>query len=182
MFDPEYYVGAWRLPGEPWRTTKYSDGAAVPGDAETAVWERRVFFCVPVPGEAPWASGDGGAANAGGAATSPAAGGRSDKRRRPGEAEDASMDSDVSLPTLEESPASADSKRTRAHPDAAAPAAQPADPAAAATLPGGVTGGFILKARSRPQPPRSVANALSRHPLATHSSLRSASPGLRLGR
>ena len=166
MFDPEYYVGAWRLPGQPWHTTKYTDGAAVPADAETAVWERRIFFCVPVPGEAPWANGDaGGSAAAAAAATSPAGAGRGDKRRRggPGEAEDVSMDSELSFPTPEESPASADSKRVRP-PDAAAHGvAQPSDPTARAALPDGATAGFMVKVRgSRASRRRCRASALSR--------------------
>ena len=168
MFDPEYYVGAWRLPGQPWHTTKYSDGAAVPADAETAVWERRIFFCVPVPGEAPWANGDGGgsAAASGAGATRPAGAGRGDKRRRggPGEAEDASMDSGLSFPTPEESPASADSKRVRPQPDAPThPAAMLSDPTAHAPLPDGATAGFIVKVRgSRASRLRRVATPLSR--------------------
>ena len=168
MFDPEYYVGAWRLPGQPWHTTKYSDGAAVPADAETAVWERRIFFCVSVPGEAPWANGDAGGsgAAAGTGASSPAGAGRGDKRRRggPGEAEDVSMDSGLSFPTPEESPASADSKRVRPQPDAPTHlAAQPSDPMAHASLPDGATAGFIVKARgSRASRPRCVATPLSR--------------------
>jgi len=58
MFDPEFYVGAWRLPGGAWRTAKYCDALppeACADEAETVVWERRVFHLVPVPGEARWA-------------------------------------------------------------------------------------------------------------------------------
>lgn len=56
MYDPEYYVGAWRVPGGAWVTCKYADDACVPPGAETVLWERRVFRLVPVPGEAGWAA------------------------------------------------------------------------------------------------------------------------------
>jgi hypothetical protein len=167
MFDPEFYVGAWRLPGEAWRTTKYTEGASVPEGAEVVTWERRVFFCVPVPGEAPWARGSGGGAGgdaggaSGAAAAAAAAASRADKRRRgdAGEEADASMDSDASLTTPEASPASADSKRTRplAGGAGAAGAAPHAAGAAAAEplsgLPPDPAGqAFILKARARTPP------------------------------
>ncbi len=173
MFDPELYVGAWRLPGEAWRTTKYSDGGAVPEGAETSVWERRVYYCVPVPGEAGWARGDapggGGAAHGCGCGAASQAASRADKRRR-GEAgeEDASMDTDASAPTPDASPACAESKRTRPHEGADAAAAAAASPDAAqpaAGLPPDASGqGFILKARRRasrtPPPARSLPAVL----------------------
>lgn len=56
MYDPEYYVGAWRVPEGAWVTCKYADDACVPPGAETVLWERRVFRLVPVPGEAGWAA------------------------------------------------------------------------------------------------------------------------------
>jgi len=54
--DPEYYVGAFRQPGKPWQTTKYSDCTleAVAPDTQTVVWERRPLYCSRVPGEAAW--------------------------------------------------------------------------------------------------------------------------------
>ena len=54
MFDPEYYVGAWRGEDGSWATSKYTDSARIAGDQQV-VWERRVFYIVPVPGEAEWA-------------------------------------------------------------------------------------------------------------------------------
>ena len=58
MYNPEYYVGAYRDAGGRWRTTKYSedlgpaDGPGQPADRK--IWERRVLYCVPVPGESAW--------------------------------------------------------------------------------------------------------------------------------
>jgi hypothetical protein len=64
MFDPEFYVGAWRAADGTWATCKYSDSArGVESSEEQVVWERRVFHVIPVPGEAEWAiSVAGGAA------------------------------------------------------------------------------------------------------------------------
>jgi hypothetical protein len=58
MMDPEYYVGAFRQPGKPWQTTKYSDSTpeTVAPDAETVVWDRKPLYCSRVPGEAAWVS------------------------------------------------------------------------------------------------------------------------------
>ena len=63
MMNPEFYTGAYALPSGEWRTTKYDEfsnadiGSAVPGSMQT--WERKVFFCVAVPGESPWVSEKG---------------------------------------------------------------------------------------------------------------------------
>ncbi|KAH7443769.1 hypothetical protein KP509_02G050200 [Ceratopteris richardii] len=55
MFNSEYYIGAYK-DGDAWRTTKYSDVAAVPSCSESSmkIWERRPLYCVPVPGENLW--------------------------------------------------------------------------------------------------------------------------------
>jgi hypothetical protein len=153
MFDPEYYVGAWRsAPGEPWRTSKYSDAGGVPADAEQAIWERRVFFCVPVPGEAPWARGEGGDGDGSAAfAAQGAPGGAAgkDKRSR-GDAADAPMEAyDAADAPAAAAPGAADAKRVALAPAAAAAHAAPHAPDAAAGLPPDPCGrGFILKARA----------------------------------
>lgn len=62
MFNTEYYVGAYRAADGAWRTTKYTDGAPQAGPAAPAssdlsdcgLWERRVVYVVPVPGESAW--------------------------------------------------------------------------------------------------------------------------------
>lgn len=56
MFNPEIFIGAFREPGAAWQTCKYQDFLAKgPSEAaETVMWERRPFYCVPVPGEAQW--------------------------------------------------------------------------------------------------------------------------------
>tara|TARA_B110000977_G_scaffold197818_1_gene281308 strand:- start:14763 stop:16925 length:2163 start_codon:yes stop_codon:yes gene_type:complete len=58
MYNPEYYVGAYRDTGGRWKTTKYTED---PGPVHSAgnatdrkIWERRVLYCVPLPGESAW--------------------------------------------------------------------------------------------------------------------------------
>ncbi|CAK9260337.1 unnamed protein product [Sphagnum jensenii] len=55
MFDVEYYIGAYKEGGD-WHTTKYMDVADVPTgqDTEPQMWDRRLLYCVPVPGENEW--------------------------------------------------------------------------------------------------------------------------------
>lgn len=57
MLNPEYYLGAYKLPDGAWRTTQFSD--APPADlsaaTDTAVWERRPLYCTRVPAESAWA-------------------------------------------------------------------------------------------------------------------------------
>ncbi|GLJ14702.1 hypothetical protein SUGI_0238350 [Cryptomeria japonica] len=55
MFDSEFYVGVFK-DGSTWRTNKYADMASVqmPPDAQVEVWDRRLLYCVPVPGENTW--------------------------------------------------------------------------------------------------------------------------------
>ena len=50
-------MGAFKLPGQPWQTGKYTDFA----DADLAqaqehhIWERRPLDCIPVPNMSAWA-------------------------------------------------------------------------------------------------------------------------------
>ncbi|KAH9292375.1 hypothetical protein KI387_042437, partial [Taxus chinensis] len=55
MFDSEYYVGAFQ-DGSTWRTNKYADVASVemPSDSKVVVWDRRLLYCIPVPGQNAW--------------------------------------------------------------------------------------------------------------------------------
>ncbi|KAG0600553.1 hypothetical protein M758_11G042700 [Ceratodon purpureus] len=55
MFDVEYYIGAYKDQGV-WHTSKYMDTADVPSgpEAEPQMWDRRLFYCVPIPGENSW--------------------------------------------------------------------------------------------------------------------------------
>jgi hypothetical protein len=56
MYNPEYYVGAYKdkSTGGRWRTTKFTEkigaGAEPDDSAERKIWERRVLYCVPIPG------------------------------------------------------------------------------------------------------------------------------------
>lgn len=57
MLNPEYYLGAYCPPGGERQTTKFCDRAAaveIGEGVETCIWERRPFYCVPVPGESAW--------------------------------------------------------------------------------------------------------------------------------
>ncbi|WIA16854.1 hypothetical protein OEZ85_013787 [Tetradesmus obliquus] len=59
MFNPEFFVGAYRAPGGPWKPAAlYTD--AVPEDidaaAESAIMERRPLLLTPVPHEQAWAT------------------------------------------------------------------------------------------------------------------------------
>eukprot|EP00873_Tetraselmis_striata_P042263 jgi/Tetstr1/462527/TSEL_007516.t1 len=56
MFNPELFIGAFKEPGASWQTCQYQDFLTQgPSEAaETVMWERRPFYCVPVPGEAEW--------------------------------------------------------------------------------------------------------------------------------
>ncbi|CAJ1974554.1 unnamed protein product [Sphenostylis stenocarpa] len=51
----EFYVGAYK-DGSVWRTNKYMDVSQYPirSSADTRIWERRLLYCVPVPGLSPW--------------------------------------------------------------------------------------------------------------------------------
>lgn len=55
MFETEFYVGAFK-DGSSWRTNKYADIASVQmtPNAQMEMWDRRLLYCVPVPGENTW--------------------------------------------------------------------------------------------------------------------------------
>eukprot|EP01018_Ginkgo_biloba_P015120 Gb_33880 [translate_table: standard] len=55
MFDTEYYVGAFK-DGATWRTNKYTDVASVQmrPNSPMEMWDRRLMYCVPVPGQNAW--------------------------------------------------------------------------------------------------------------------------------
>ncbi|KAF6143113.1 hypothetical protein GIB67_041181 [Kingdonia uniflora] len=56
MLTNEFYVGAFK-DGLSWRTNKFSDVSPFPmgSSSETRIWERRLLYCVPVPGQNSWA-------------------------------------------------------------------------------------------------------------------------------
>jgi hypothetical protein len=75
MYNPEYYVGAYRdkTTGGKWKTTKFTEDLGPADDdgmdppphhqqqqqqqqqqPERKIWERRVLYCVPLPGESAW--------------------------------------------------------------------------------------------------------------------------------
>lgn len=55
MYEPEYYVGAYLRSDGTWITTKYGEHQGMIEDGcETVLFERRVIYCVPVPGEREW--------------------------------------------------------------------------------------------------------------------------------
>ncbi|WVZ19890.1 hypothetical protein V8G54_007212 [Vigna mungo] len=51
----EFYVGAYK-DGSVWRTNKFMDVSQYPicSSADARIWERRLLYCVPVPGLSPW--------------------------------------------------------------------------------------------------------------------------------
>ncbi|CAN4101635.1 unnamed protein product [Withania somnifera] len=57
MLGSEFYVGAYK-DGETWRTNKYADFSQFPMATDSSpdirVWERRLLYCVPVPGQNSW--------------------------------------------------------------------------------------------------------------------------------
>ncbi|GKA56795.1 minichromosome maintenance complex-binding protein [Tanacetum coccineum] len=56
MLGNEFYVGAYKNE-ETWNTNKFSDVAQFPmgPSPDMRVWERRLLYCVPVPGQNTWA-------------------------------------------------------------------------------------------------------------------------------
>ncbi|KAJ9175970.1 hypothetical protein P3X46_014466 [Hevea brasiliensis] len=56
MLGNEFYVGAYK-DGSVWRTNKYMDFSQFPigSSPGSRVWERRLLYCVPVPGINSWA-------------------------------------------------------------------------------------------------------------------------------
>ena len=58
MPNPEYFLGAFKRAADgAWRTTAFCDAPPrdLEGAVETAVWERRPLYCVPVPSDGAWA-------------------------------------------------------------------------------------------------------------------------------
>ncbi|KAK8651463.1 hypothetical protein V6N13_141064 [Hibiscus sabdariffa] len=57
MLGNEFYVGAYRDDGSSWRTNKFTDFSQYPmqSPSDTCIWERRLLYCVPVPGQSSWA-------------------------------------------------------------------------------------------------------------------------------
>lgn len=58
MLGNEFYVGAYK-DGSVWRTNKFTDVSQFPMDASSPdmrIWERRLLYCVPVPGQNSWTS------------------------------------------------------------------------------------------------------------------------------
>ncbi|PSS33259.1 Mini-chromosome maintenance complex-binding protein [Actinidia chinensis var. chinensis] len=55
MLGNEFYVGAYK-DGATWRTNKFTDVSQFPMNlsSDMRVWERRLLYCVPVPGQNPW--------------------------------------------------------------------------------------------------------------------------------
>ncbi|KFK42329.1 hypothetical protein AALP_AA2G242000 [Arabis alpina] len=55
MLGNEFYAGSYK-DGVTWRTNKYSDVSQFPesSSSEMKVWERRLLYCVPVPGQNQW--------------------------------------------------------------------------------------------------------------------------------
>ncbi|GMI84959.1 E2F target gene 1 [Hibiscus trionum] len=56
MLGNEFYIGAYR-DGSSWRTNKFTDVSQYPMESasDTCIWERRLLYCVPVPGQSSWA-------------------------------------------------------------------------------------------------------------------------------
>ncbi|KAL5075334.1 hypothetical protein RYX36_014318 [Vicia faba] len=58
MLGNEFYVGTFK-DGSVWRTNKFTDFAQYPipvgSSVHTRIWERRLLYCVPIPGLSPWA-------------------------------------------------------------------------------------------------------------------------------
>ena len=150
MFDPEFYVGAWRAQDGTWATCKYADSArGVEGSDEQVVWERRVFHVIPVPGEAMWAVPP----SAGLPPPGPAAQRSAEKRCRDSASaeDDVSMDTGTTATDDMHTPghgtpgaATGDSKKPRAAEAAADGAAAAGDAAAARGLPASASGSHVL--------------------------------------
>ncbi|XP_039002478.1 mini-chromosome maintenance complex-binding protein-like [Hibiscus syriacus] len=56
MLGNEFYVGAYREDGSSWRTNKFTDVSQYPMESpsDTCIWERRLLYCAPVPGQSFW--------------------------------------------------------------------------------------------------------------------------------
>ncbi|CAN6569080.1 unnamed protein product [Malus baccata var. baccata] len=55
MLGNEFYVGAYK-DGSVWRTNKFTDVPQFPMDSkpDMRLWERRMIYCIPVPGQNSW--------------------------------------------------------------------------------------------------------------------------------
>lgn len=55
MLGNEFYIGVHK-DGETWRTNKFTDVSRIPmiSSSDTRIWERRLLYCVPVPGQNSW--------------------------------------------------------------------------------------------------------------------------------
>lgn len=55
MLGNEFYVGAYK-DGSVWRTNKFTDVPQFPMDTspDMRLWERRMLYCIPVPGQNSW--------------------------------------------------------------------------------------------------------------------------------
>ncbi|KAM7494732.1 hypothetical protein LguiB_029341 [Lonicera macranthoides] len=60
MLGNEFYVGAYK-DGGMWNTNKFTDISQFPMDSssDTLIWERRLLYCVPVPGQNSWTESSG---------------------------------------------------------------------------------------------------------------------------
>ncbi|KAM0043028.1 putative mini-chromosome maintenance complex-binding protein [Helianthus debilis subsp. tardiflorus] len=56
MLGNEFYVGAYKN-NDTWNTNKFTDVSQYPmgTSSHTRIWERRLLYCVPVPGQNSWA-------------------------------------------------------------------------------------------------------------------------------
>ncbi|XP_073019753.1 mini-chromosome maintenance complex-binding protein [Primulina eburnea] len=56
MLGNEFYVGAYK-DGDTWRTNKFADTSHSPINTslDMQIWERRLLYCIPVPGQNFWA-------------------------------------------------------------------------------------------------------------------------------
>ncbi|KAH6773875.1 E2F target protein 1 [Perilla frutescens var. frutescens] len=55
MLGNEFYVGTYK-DGDKWRTNKFADASQGPVEASSdmKIWERRLLYCTPVPGQNSW--------------------------------------------------------------------------------------------------------------------------------
>ncbi|CAK9160591.1 unnamed protein product [Ilex paraguariensis] len=55
MLGNEFYAGVYK-DGATWRTNKFADASQFPmgSSSDMRVWERRLLYCVPVPGQNSW--------------------------------------------------------------------------------------------------------------------------------
>ncbi|KAL3690422.1 hypothetical protein R1sor_016731 [Riccia sorocarpa] len=117
MFENEFYVGCYKS-GEGLRTTKYTDSVTPdfcrPGRDSVELWERRILYCVPVPGENQWvkevlaSSAETGECSVSRRSSSP--GSQAEKRQRDEGGSNIDMDVDINNGSTDES---SEAKRRR---------------------------------------------------------------------